>query len=476
MIEKALSMSLRFFRNIILLTVLAGAAYYLLQRYHIIPSQNDESDVAVFNPDDEASDLPGESGDDALPAKPVLQAFLPGSDLPQQISSLDGGSTLDLTSGLAAVYHPSSMDPSQAATRWELSAEEEHISVSKRAEGLYAITLISSNSGENRTLALLRVDGVTLRSIEDDQGEPVALLLPLTAKKQVLLMPGMRRALPLSTEGLPTSDLPEELPKSARVSTDMLRSTEFELRFVSPQKLEPLSNALHGKASFALPDALHLPALVVKNNLLLKRKPGASPLPGLDLQLPFNGRATGLITLFSPKLTLDWDFRDEVLAHVMRVANEPHGAKGKAPTIRRNYSIAHVYHLISHIPTATSAKEKNKLAEEYFELFLDPEFRSFCEERMTYFPIPDPTSISKEGGKLVIQGGALRQLLRFDVRSLQSSMNDVLTRAAQEAYTTCRKRFCAMPLPPLVVRLVDVLVSPDSDEEQISWTFTLETL
>lgn len=469
-----LDMSLRFFRNVILLAIVLGAAYYVLQEFYVIPHQNENSEVAVFNPDDEPTPE-GQDGDD-LSSKPILKVLLPGGSLPQQFSSLGEGGTQDLTTGSAAVYHPSSIDPTRGATRWELSAEEEHISISKRAEGLYAVTLITASSGESKMLALLRVEGATLRSIEDDQGEPVALLLPLTAKNQVLLMPGVNRALPLSTEGLPVSNLPEELPKSARVNTSMLNSTEFELRFVSPEKIAPLSNALHGKASFDLPDALQLPGLVSKNNLLLNRHPGEFPLPGLDLLLPSNGHASGLLTLFSPQLTLDWDFRDEVLAHVMRVANEPHGAKGKPAKIRRNYSIAHVYHLISHIPAATSAKEKNILAEKYFELFLDPEFRSFCEKRMNYLPIPDPASISQKDGKLVVQGGAMRQLLRFDVHSLQFCMNDVLTQAAQEAYTTCRNRFCARPLPPLAVRLVDVRVSPTVDEDQISWTFTLEKL
>ena len=477
MIEGVLGMSLRFFRNIVLLAIIAGSAYYVLRQYHLIPFHNEEPDVAVFNPDKEMSPSTEGTGDVSLSSKLVLEAILPGKPLPQQIVSLSEGDTLELTSGTSAVYHPASIDPTQAATRWELSSEEERISVSKRAEGLYAATLITANNGEgSRTLALLRVEGTTLRSIEDDQGEPIALLLPLSPKNQVLFMPGMNRSLPLSTENLPVSELPEELPKSAHVNTSMLNSTEFELHFISPEKIKSLTDALHGRASFTLPDALQLPALAAKNHLILTRRPSQSPLPGLALQLPLNGRAAGLLTLFSPQLTLDWDFRDEVLAHVMRVANAPHGASGKPQKIRRNYSIAHVYHLLSHIPTVTSTKEKNKLAEKYFELFMDPEFRSFCEKRMNYLPIPDPASISKEGGKLVIQEGALRQLLRFDVRSLQSCMNDVLTQTAQEAYTICRNRFCALPIPPLAIRLVNIHVSQDFDEDQISWTFALETL
>ncbi len=474
MVEIRSVMSLRFFRNFILLAIVVGVACYVLRQYNVLPSSKKTPEVTVYNPDEEA---PSATQGEEVSSKSVMEALLPGATLPQQFSSLSTGKTWEITSGAAAVYHPSSIDPTRAATRWELSPEAEHILISKRAEGLYAVTLVAANGGENKTLALLRAEGTTLRSIEDDQGESIALLLPLSPKNQVLLMPDVKCTLPLSTEGLAVSDLPEELPKTARVTTEMLNSTEFELRFVSPEKIAPLADALHGKAFFTLADTLQLPTLVSKNNLMLERRPGASSsLPGLDLLLPLSGRAAGMLTLFSPQLTLDWDFRDEVLAHVMRMANAPHGAKGKAADVRRKYSIAHVYHLLSHIPTAKSTGEKNKLAEKYFELFLDPDFRRFCEKHMSYLPIPDSASISKEGGKLVIQDGTMRQLLRFDMRSLQFSMNDALTQAAKEAYTTCRNRFCAMPIPPLAIHLVSILVSPDLDEDQISWSFSLESL
>ena len=423
----------------------------------------------------EAGDLSDEADSyKELPASgvPLVQAILPGTPLPQGVRRLLEKGDAEISSGRFVLYaFPEQLEGRTETVEWELDDHGAKLHVAKQGGDQYELSVVDEN-GKKVCSLTVRTEGDNWVSTRDTTGRDVAILLPNDGGEQearaALLMPKIELTLPSSGEGL---SIPASRSETiGKMTPQMLETTEYELRLNKNERvaLNSLESSLRGKAVRVMQGGLKMPNVAQSNNVVLKvQDPVKVPF---ECSLDAHSMVENTLVAFNVQLEDRYDLARPVLKKLLTYVNTPRAA-AKFGNPSKAFSIAHVYYLLSLLPKqASEPEEQRKTAIHYASLFLNSEWREFCEKNLSHLPMPDHESVTFKGGRVHVFDGSLRQLTRLSGHSTQSYLCKMLSEMTRNFFNQEFASFAAAKRPLSKLCLDGVRVGSDG---HATWFFTL---
>ena len=395
--------------------------------------------------------------------KPVLI----GQTVPSFVKSLfnDTNSRIDI--GTVTIYHlsPTESDRADSLSR-ELDGSAYYATISPGdAAGKWELRLLEQGETLPGGKVTITTKGDTLRSITDENGQSVALRLPINQEGktvgEALLLPELRIALP--TIGNSQKTKTNGADNIAGLAPEHLTCEPQKLSFgASPQAKKWESN-LKGSVSYTAEDLLRLPAVTTRNKVILV---------GQDPQLcrmPARGEERGGMIFYSPELKIRYDLRRQVIARILHFANLPHSSSAQKK--HNPHSLAGTYYIVNRI-LEVPEKKRAEAVRQYANLFADEKFASFCEKELSYMTKPYRGGVSGKGTRIEVEPKVMEQLMVINFRDIQLCLCERLTQEARTEFSHLlqEQQNAAVAGKELVLREVQM-----TDTDELIWLFEVSS-
>lgn len=458
-------------KRLLLLAVVIAGVYVLVQNAPVWQEwaslgRREADDAGVLSEEaDSYKELPASE-------VPLVQAVLPGTSLPHGVRRLLEKENAELSSGRLVLYaFPGQLGGRTEVVEWELDEQGAKMHVARQGAGQYELSVVDEN-GEKACSLTMRTEGDNWVSTQDTGGREVAILLPNDGGEQearaVLLMPKIELLLPNSGEGLSVPD-----PRSAtigKITPQILGSSEYELRINRDERaaLSSLEASLRGKAVWTMQGGLKMPNVAQNNEVVLNvQDPVKVPF---ECSLSAHSMVENTLVAFDVQLEDRYDLARLVLKKLLSYVNTSRAA-AKLGNPSKAFSIAHVYYLLSLIPQQVSEpKQQRETAVRYASLFLNPEWRDFCEKNLPHLPMPDHESVTLKNGRIHVLEGSVRQLTRLSGHSIQAYLCKMLSEITRNFFNQEFTSFAAAKRPLAKLCLDRVKVGSDG---RAVWFFTI---
>ncbi len=486
--------------RIVLILVLLGGGYYVWQNSDMV---KDEVGSLVQKGKEMAEERKQEEKKETKETKETKEPprtlssederLLMGYILPKMVGSrlpvcleqvLQGSAPVRLELGKLGIY-PLGDAAGKEISCYELSPGGSFVELSHDEQSECWRLVPTESNGEKGKAILLRLEKGVLRGVTDENGQPVAVLLPVPVDRDqtgsVLLLPEWD---PVVTgeasfeKGFAKSFTPQLTP-------NCFKSDDPAKLHFNRSKVEDALKGARGtvKCTFGnivLPNAAvnHRFSVVGKEvgdvrDLRLSREPHSEDETFIHCQ--FQG-------------TCPFDFTDALTRVVAKRANELHGPKARG---RRHpaSSVAGLFYAVSEVIKQHSENKRRNAIMDYVNMFVNDQFNEFCSSELSHMPMPHESVFGNEGNKsgkkqspfillkehignqMQTDPAAMERFESFDFagvrRYLCEWMGDVAKREfIAQAEKSARDMKC-----PLRLHLVRV-EAPNPDE--LKWVFECE--
>ena len=399
----------------------------------------------------------------------VRQRIVPisvGQRLPDDLRRIFNSATHELTCGKVVIYHLSPRGKA-ASLSCELDGTAYRAIVTP-ADGSghkWELKILERNQTlPGGSLSMTCSEGV-LNGLTDEDGQNVALLLPMTKGEEtlyeILLLPEIRTEL---SQAVQKSKTGRGEPRSiAQLTPECLTSEPQKLSMSSSPQAKKWEESLTGEQNYAAPDLLSLPAAAGLNHVVIEGDDA-----GL-FQLPLQGEKRGEVICFSPQLRVKFDAKQQVVASVLFFANTPHGSNvHKKPD---PHCIAGIYDAVMRMLNAPPSKRKNAVTR-YAKLFADEKLMAYCEKELGYLTIPYRGGVSGKGSHINVDAKVIEQLMAANFYEMQLCICERLTREAQTEFARFVSQQSSAAIAGKYLLLREVRV--DSPGE-LTWVFELRS-
>lgn len=386
-----------------------------------------------------------------------------GQRVPEHLRELFNDAAQKLTSGKIVIYH--------------LNSGDNATSLSCELDGTaYRAVITPGSGGEQWRLEIFERDQLlpggslevtctegVLRSISDENGEGVALLLPVTRGEEtlyeVLLLPEVRAELPQAAQkGKTRRGRTDNL---AQLTPECLTSEPQKLTFSDSPQAKKWESALAGEQSYTASNLLNLPLVARRNHVVIEGDDN-----GL-FPFPLRGEERGAIICYSPQLRVQFDAKQQVVTNVLLFANTPRSSASHKKY--DSHSIAGIYYAVTRMIKAPKNKS-NTAVTQYAKLFADEDLMAYCEKELGYLTIPYHGGVTGKGAHIKVENKVIEQLMAANFYEMQLCICERLTQKAQTEFARSVAQQCSEAVAGKYLSLREVRV--DSPGE-LTWVFEL---
>ena len=395
--------------------------------------------------------------------KPVLT----GQAVPSCIKPLLGDTNSRLDTGTVTIYHlrPSESDRADTLSH-ELDGSAYYATISPGdAAGKWELRLLAQGETLPGGTVTITTKDDTLRSITDENGQSVALRLPInqegTTAGEVLLLPELRIAMP--TIGGSQKTKTNGADNLAALAPEHLTCEPQKLALSASPQAKKWESNLKGSVSYTAEDLLRLPAVAKRNKVVLVEQD-----PQL-CRLPARGEERGGMIFYSPELKIRYDLRRQVIARMLRFANHTHSSSAQKK--HNPHSLAGTYYIVNRV-LEVPEKKRAEAVRQYANLFADEKFASFCEKELSYMTKPHRGGVSGKGTRIEVDPKVMEQLMVINFRDIQLCLCERLTQEARTEFSRLlqEQQDAAVAGKELVLREVQM-----TDADELTWLFEVSS-
>lgn len=380
-----------------------------------------------------------------------------GRPIPGCVKCFFSTSGYTLSSGRVSIYRFLSDGKAVSLSRELDGRAYRAVIAPEDPDGTWTLELMEEGVVISGGALTLTMKGDMLQSITDEDGQNVALLLPVCKNEvtigKVLLLPEMQVKVPEITD----KKIEERVNGVAMLTPECLTVDSQKLVFSPSPQAKKWEQSWTGEVHCTASDLLCLPAVAERNNVVLE---------GDDtgfFRFPMQGEKRGEMICYSPELKIRYDFGQSVISSVLSFANASHSSKGQKK--QNSHSIAGIWHVATRVLTAPKDKKTEALAQ-YARLFADAEFAAFCEKELSYMAMPHHGSVTGEGTHIKVDPTVMKRLMTVNFLDVRRCLCERLTQEARSEFSRLLKQGRASAAPSGQLFLRDVqLTAPD----EITW-------